>query len=49
MKKTYIEPKAKIIEVKLNKMFAASPLTFGREANNGDEGDAKEELEDFDW
>lgn len=49
MKKTYIEPKAKFIEVKLNKMFASSPLTFGSDANDGDEGDAKEEFNDFGW
>lgn len=53
MKKIYIEPKAKVIEVKLHKMFAASPQEetngFGGNATSGDEGDAKEEFNDFGW
>ena len=50
MKKTYIEPKARIIEVKSHNMFASSPQEetngFGGTAENGAEGDAKE---DFGW
>ena len=51
MKKAYIEPKTKIIEIKSHKMFATSDPTngFGDNANNGDEGDAKDESMDFDW
>ena len=50
MKKTYIEPKAKVIEVKLHKMFATSDPTngFGENAPNDAEGDAKDDL-DFGW
>lgn len=51
MKKIYIEPKVKIIEVKSHKMFATSDPTNGfsdKPAENNTEGDAKDDL-GFGW